>query len=210
MEGDHQVRFCEDCQRHVYNFSAMSEAEINHLVSQREGRLCARFYQRADGTMLSSNCPVGFRTAILRATGFATATLSTLLSFVPAASAQSTNKKTETSQSKLSPISIFLEVSYLDGSFASGADVTAKNESTGAEVSAKTDDAGQVQIVSLPKGQYQITIHQSGFMTKTLQHYTAPNHSMTKVQLELLVMGEIVIIDHNPVKRFFSKLRRSV
>lgn len=210
MDGDDRVRFCKDCKLHVYNFSAMSEAEIKRVVSQHEGRICARLYQRADGTLLPANCPVGFRAALLRTAGFATAALSTILSFLPAASAQSSSSKAETSQSKPGPASVFLEVSTVDGSFASGADVTAKNEATGAEVSAKTDAAGQVRIANLPKGHYQITIHQSGFMTKTLEHYAAPHRSLTKVQLDLAVMGEIVIVHPNPVRKFFLKFRRIV
>src|SRR5688500_9952744 len=57
MEGTDRERFCRLCSRHVYNFSALSPAEIQQLVQQREGRLCARFYQRADGTMLTADCP---------------------------------------------------------------------------------------------------------------------------------------------------------
>ncbi len=59
MKGDERVRFCDECELNVYNLSDMSEEEALKLVEEREGRLCVRFYQREDGTVLTSDCPVG-------------------------------------------------------------------------------------------------------------------------------------------------------
>ena len=59
MEGDERVRFCDECELNVYNLSDMPEEEALKLVEEREGRLCLRFYQREDGTVLTSDCPVG-------------------------------------------------------------------------------------------------------------------------------------------------------
>ena len=59
MDGDDRVRFCRECNRNVYNLSAMTEPEARRVVAEREGRLCVRFYQRTDGTVLTSDCPVG-------------------------------------------------------------------------------------------------------------------------------------------------------
>lgn len=59
MEGDDRVRFCPECELNVYNLSAMTEEQALALVQEREGRLCVRFYQREDGTVLTSDCPVG-------------------------------------------------------------------------------------------------------------------------------------------------------
>jgi hypothetical protein len=59
MEGDDRVRFCDECELNVYNLSAMTEDAARKLVEERERRLCVRFYQREDGTVLTSDCPVG-------------------------------------------------------------------------------------------------------------------------------------------------------
>jgi hypothetical protein len=62
MAGSDRVRYCQQCRRNVYNLSAMSRAEAEELVRQRETqRLCIRFYRRHDGTMLTADCPVGLR-----------------------------------------------------------------------------------------------------------------------------------------------------
>jgi hypothetical protein len=63
MAGDDRVRFCPDCRLHVYNLSAMSRAEAEAFLRQREGRVCLRFFRRADGTVLTQDCPVGLRAA---------------------------------------------------------------------------------------------------------------------------------------------------
>ena len=66
MDGDDRVRFCRECNRNVYNLSAMTKREARRVVTEREGRLCVRFYQRRDGTVLTSDCPVGAKRAFLR------------------------------------------------------------------------------------------------------------------------------------------------
>jgi len=67
MSGDDRVRFCGKCEKNVYNLSAMSREEGEALVRDKEGRLCVRLYQRADGTVITNDCPVGVRRARLRA-----------------------------------------------------------------------------------------------------------------------------------------------
>ena len=59
MKGDEQVRFCERCSLNVYNLSGMTKERAEDLIRQTEGRLCVRFYQRKDGTVMSQDCPVG-------------------------------------------------------------------------------------------------------------------------------------------------------
>jgi hypothetical protein len=59
MRGDERARFCELCQKHVYNFAAMTADEAAGLICEKEGKLCARLYRRRDGTVLTADCPVG-------------------------------------------------------------------------------------------------------------------------------------------------------
>jgi len=61
MQGDDQARFCQTCRKNVYNLSEMTQDEAQALVNRLEGRLCVRFYTRADGTLLTQDCPVGLR-----------------------------------------------------------------------------------------------------------------------------------------------------
>lgn len=59
MTGDERSRFCQHCQKHVFNFSAMTRVEAEQLIVEKEGNLCARMYRRKDGTVLTADCPVG-------------------------------------------------------------------------------------------------------------------------------------------------------
>src|SRR5437868_12561871 len=67
MAGDERVRFCGKCEKNVYNLSAMTREAGEALVREKEGRMCVRMYQRTDGTVLTSDCPVGVRRERLRA-----------------------------------------------------------------------------------------------------------------------------------------------
>jgi hypothetical protein len=59
MEGDEQVRFCGKCEKSVYNLSAMSGEEAEKLIAGATSSMCVRLYRRADGTVLTADCPVG-------------------------------------------------------------------------------------------------------------------------------------------------------
>ena len=79
MVGDERMRYCDQCSLHVYNLSGMTRREAEALVASAEGRLCVRFYRRADGTILTRNCPVGLSALKRRAAHVATATMTAVL-----------------------------------------------------------------------------------------------------------------------------------
>jgi len=90
MTGDDKVRFCGACQKNVFNLSAMTREEAEVVMLEKDGELCVRLYRRADGTVLTRDCPVGAGrrrlrllgvmalggSALAAAAGFAAATLS--------------------------------------------------------------------------------------------------------------------------------------
>jgi hypothetical protein len=61
MYGNDRVRFCGQCSQNVFNLSEMTTEEAEDLIRRTDGRLCVRFYRRKDGTILTSNCPVGLQ-----------------------------------------------------------------------------------------------------------------------------------------------------
>lgn len=79
MSGDERVRHCEGCQLNVYNISEMTRAEAQAFLEQREGRTCLRFYKRADGTLITRDCPVGLAKVRRRMTVLASALAATVL-----------------------------------------------------------------------------------------------------------------------------------
>jgi hypothetical protein len=83
MKGDRRVRSCAECKLKVYDLSAMSRKDAIELVQRTEGRLCVRFYRRADGTVMTEDCPWPVRAA-KRTYALASRVLFSLLSFVTA------------------------------------------------------------------------------------------------------------------------------
>jgi hypothetical protein len=81
MTGDERVRYCNQCNLHVYNLSGMTKREAETLVTNAEGRLCIRYYRRADGTILTRNCSVGLRALKQRVARRLSAALAAVLSF---------------------------------------------------------------------------------------------------------------------------------
>lgn len=61
MVGDEHVRFCGTCEKNVYNLSSLPREEAEALLAAKEGKMCVRLYKRADGTVLTADCPVGVK-----------------------------------------------------------------------------------------------------------------------------------------------------
>ena len=78
MLGDNRKRYCGECRLNVYNLSGMSRAEAENLLMRSEGRVCVRYFRRADGTVLTEDCPVGWKAAKQRLSRYWTAVFSLL------------------------------------------------------------------------------------------------------------------------------------
>jgi hypothetical protein len=59
MAGNDKRRHCCHCDLDVHNLAAMSGPEIDELLRTSGGTPCVRMYRRADGTVVTSDCPVG-------------------------------------------------------------------------------------------------------------------------------------------------------
>lgn len=80
MLGNERKRYCGKCELNVYNLSGMSAAEAENLLLNSEGRVCVRFFRRADGSIITQNCPVGWAKVKNRAKVMTTAAFSLILS----------------------------------------------------------------------------------------------------------------------------------
>ena len=74
MIGDERARFCTHCQKDVFNLSALPREEAETFLRARTADVCVRLYKRTDGTVLTSDCPVGVtrkrrRKAVVAAVG---------------------------------------------------------------------------------------------------------------------------------------------
>ncbi|MSU58305.1 MAG: hypothetical protein EXS35_09015 [Pedosphaera sp.] len=82
MDGDERARFCRQCAKNVFNLSAMTRAQIETLIREKEGKFCGRFYRRPDGRMLTADCPSRTRRLRERAARIGAALCALVLSVV--------------------------------------------------------------------------------------------------------------------------------
>lgn len=179
MTGDDRKRFCDQCSLHVHNISAMTRDEVASLVKSADGRICARLYRRADGTVLTRDCPVGLRALRRRVSKAAGAALTALLSLCSAAAGQSKPQedksgapapglkiKREAAQDGQSALAGVL--SGLAGAAVPGAELTLTDEQTGKELTASTTPEGKFSFRGLAAGRYTLGIKADGFKSHTL------------------------------------------
>jgi hypothetical protein len=211
MEGCGRVRFCRACSLNVYDFSGMTRAEVDALVTKTEGRLCGRLTRRADGTVLTRDCPVGLRALRLRATraaGAAFAALVSLCSLTPAQTKSQNlsctgggqvsveRKKTESKTAALN--GTLLDV---NGAVIPNVEVVLKNESTKKEYAARTSEEGEFSVPVLPAGKYTLRINSPGFMELVVEHFEAKGGEEIALKTTLAVgeavMG-VMVFDERP------------
>jgi hypothetical protein len=173
MAGTDQVRHCVQCDKNVYNLSAMTRRQAEALLRETEGRLCARLYRRADGTILTENCSVGQRAMgrrISRVAGAAMSAMATLSSAVAA-------------QFPMLPIPPVLRearsvvtgiVRDVTGQPISDAEVVLSRAGSGLSMKTKTDSAGQFRIESLALGSYGVRVCAKGFASFNKQVTLSP------------------------------------
>ncbi|MBX3119133.1 MAG: hypothetical protein KF784_08720 [Fimbriimonadaceae bacterium] len=71
MHGDDKKRFCDHCQKHVHNISAMNKEDAERLLANRTGAICVRYTQEADGRLVTTDRLSGWRKFALLASGVA-------------------------------------------------------------------------------------------------------------------------------------------
>lgn len=79
MKGDNHVRFCAECEKNVYDLSSLTREAANRLLAGAGDDLCVRLYRRADGTVLTADCPVGLRRKQVRRAVYGTVGAGALL-----------------------------------------------------------------------------------------------------------------------------------
>lgn len=167
MSGDEKTRFCRLCSLNVYNISEMTAGEVQTLIAKSEGRICGRIYKRADGTVITKDCPVGLRAYQKRVTRFAGATLATIISLFSFGFGQSNSKKAqvckENSQFKILRTETKTESNVIEGTITDpngavvpGVKITLTNLETKKTLQTMSDENGYYSFSSLEAGNYTL------------------------------------------------------
>jgi hypothetical protein len=171
MSGDDRVRFCDLCNLHVYNIARLTRREAEALMAKTEGRICARLYRRADGTVITKDCPVGLRAIRRRAARITGAVFAAMLSACVTVFPRARSSSATQLQSKLRPGRDWLAPAAPDnwaqvtgtitdpaGAVIEGATVTLISSGTNQKQVVKSDKKGQYRLVVSEFGSYTIKV----------------------------------------------------
>lgn len=210
MKGDEQVRFCSQCSLNVYNLSGMTRRQAEALVKQAEGRLCVRFYKRADGTILTRDCPVGLRALRRRTARIVGAAATALMSFCLTAMGQQQQQKKPAAcepDSVKTPIKrTKIEAAAQDdfatfsgkltdpmGAVVPGVEVVLINERTKKDFRTTTDEEGEFHFPLLEKGFYTLKIEAAtGFSKYERQQISVRGGEAMRLDVALESSGTTV------------------
>src|SRR5262245_24307050 len=172
MSGDERVRFCDTCDLHVYNISRISHREAMSLITETEGRLCARIYRRADGTVITRDCPVGLRAIRRRIGRLATAAavlITTICGNVAAFSGKrNSNAAKRAAFSSSSPTLFFTAtiagtVTDPSGAPIPNAKIRLTNSKTNRQLVTKSNKRGEYHFIVSEFGQYVLNVEAREF-----------------------------------------------
>jgi hypothetical protein len=197
MVGDDRVRYCDQCKLNVYNFSAMSLSEIEHLRVTSTAGVCGRLYRRLDGTILTKDCPVGFRARVWRVSRIAGAALAAMMSAV-SATAQNPGERSSTFLAVAGTAGMKLTIVDPSGAVIPRASIVISDQ-TGAQVAhGETDNIGSYQTLDLRSGSWKIKVSSPGFeqweMFLSLRDREV-FQSVIKLEVAATTMGFIVNVD---------------
>lgn len=197
MTGDDRVRYCDQCTLNVYNFSEMSSMQIEQLLLKSTGRVCGRLYQRADGTILTKDCPVGFGARARRVSPVAGAALAAMMS-AASATAQNPREGSSVIQAVAGAAGVKLTIVDPTGAVIAGASVVIADRTGAHVVSGETDQVGGYRTLDLKSGSWKITVSKAGFTHQDVNVILRDREvvqSVITLEIVTSTMGVIVSVD---------------
>jgi Carboxypeptidase regulatory-like domain len=183
MVGDDRVRFCNQCNLNVYNISAMTKLEAESFITNVEGRICAKLYRRADGTILTRDCPIGLRAVRKKISRAAAAAFSALISLFGGSALFAQQPKNETR--------VDIQRTLRRYGQAAIEQVKLINERTKQEVTTKANDNGRFRFSDLEMGIYTIQIYREGFVKLEQLGVEVSDEQALKLDVTLKI-GEVL------------------
>ncbi len=182
MAGDERIRHCSLCSLNVYNFAEMTRDEVTELIARTEGRICARLYQRADGTVITRDCPTGLRALRQRASRVAAALVTAMLTLPALAFGGETCSKPSL---KTRGAAMNVEIERLakaqaasfsgvihdqTGTPLPGVSIRIRDEATNRQTTVVTDSNGGFTFAGLDDGLYVVDVTLAGFTPAFMDH----------------------------------------
>lgn len=209
MSGNELVRFCGHCALSVHNLSEMTADDASRLVAASRGRLCVRYFRRADGKILTTLTPetrlpaklhqIKRRASRIAAGAFSAALGLTTSAFAQTPAPQSLNVNVDAvtqTQDTAAPVAnggraaVKGTVTDPTGAVIPGAIVTLVNEATNTKQATSSDAEGRYGFPSVEAGAYTLKIEASGFAANETQQITLKADEEQRMDRMLAVGGE--------------------
>jgi hypothetical protein len=227
MSGDDQIRFCNKCNKRVYNLSAMTRRQAEALIEALHGRLCARITRREDGITVVASDPVSVPATlhhIRRASPIASAVVSAMMAVSPATAAQTASAAKQPAQlfsqegakkpgAQPQETMSTLSGSVLDpqGAVIINATVTLVNQNTGDMRGTVSNDDGAFQFDMLKPGSYSLKVEANGFVSAQTTDINLQQNQQQNINVSMSVPrfvslgGAVAISREQPLRTLYKE-----
>jgi hypothetical protein len=210
MTGDDRVRFCASCNLHVYNLAEMNRKDAAALVAGAKGRLCVQLYRRADGTVITRDCPIGLRAIRRRAARLTTAAavvLATLWANVFASSGKSSRIVRPVQEASnafgslcsFNTATISGRITDPNGQPIPKATITLTNLQTNQRIATRSDRKGRYYLSVSSFGEYSLRVEAPSFQ-KFIEAVELHLSDDLRADVSMMIPGMIGIVSIEKVR----------
>ena len=208
LVGDDRTRYCEHCDKHVYDFSKMTATEAVALLVTLRGRVCARISWQADGTVLTEEPLPVLPVVRRRASPLASVAVTTLITIsassaghppAQAASVVQTNldssKRNPAQMPQPSDATASIAGTVLDqnGAVIPGAKVSLISEASGETRVVTSSDSGEFRFSGQGEGAFTLRVESPGFATYITQGVKVLSQQEQRLDVTMQV-GQVVTV----------------
>lgn len=209
MTGDERSRMCSQCSIRVYNIEEMTASEVRDFVFTNEGRTCIRLHRRADGTVITKDCPKGLQRMRKRAFGIAAAAFAAVLGLfsisfgqkghpdptrlVPGSTVEQTCPTDPEKDIAIQGVVMDTHGASIPGVKISVVQVDGKNEKKIARA-LLSDTNGKYIFPVLPDGEYRLKAEKDGFRTIKIEHLSVQTGCILNIDMRFEVSSDVVTV----------------
>ncbi|MCI0489702.1 MAG: carboxypeptidase-like regulatory domain-containing protein [Blastocatellia bacterium] len=176
MSGNERIRYCNECDKYVYDISKMTGKEAEAILSSARGPVCARFTRLTDGFTITADNNAGLHLISRRASPIASAVFTAIIGLQSSAIAQTPLQSSQPASSHSeqtvgkkkaqmqdNPTSLRGTIIDPQGAVIAGASVTLTDNSSGRARAITASETGEFQFLLLEAGSYSLKVEVPGF-----------------------------------------------